>query len=58
MPLARISLREGGSTAYRQAIADGVQRALVETFNVPPDDRFQIIDEYPEIGRASCWGRV
>ena len=47
MPLARISLREGGSTAYRQAIADGVQRALVETFNVPPDDRFQIIDEYP-----------
>ncbi len=47
MPLARISLREGSSTAYRQAIADGVQRALVETFNVPPDDRFQIIDEYP-----------
>lgn len=46
MPLARISLREGKSAAYRQAIADGVQRALVETFNVPSDDRFQIIEEH------------
>ncbi len=46
MPLARISLREGKSAAHRQAIADGVQRALVEIFNVPPDDRFQIIEEH------------
>jgi len=47
MPLARISLREGRSAAHRKAIADGVHRALVETFNVPADDRFQIIDEHP-----------
>ncbi|HTZ76657.1 MAG TPA: tautomerase family protein [Stellaceae bacterium] len=47
MPLARISLRQGSSAAHRQAIADGVHRALTETFNVPADDRFQIIDEYP-----------
>ncbi|HUN47565.1 MAG TPA: tautomerase family protein [Stellaceae bacterium] len=47
MPLARISLREGTTAAHRKAIADGLQRALVETFNVPADDRFQIIDEYP-----------
>jgi len=47
MPLARISLREGSTAAHRKAIADSLQRALVETFNVPADDRFQIIDEYP-----------
>lgn len=46
MPLARISLREGKPAAHRQAIADGVHRALVETFNVPSDDRFQIIEEH------------
>lgn len=46
MPLARISLREGSSAAHRKAIADGVHRALVETFDVPPDDRFQIIEEH------------
>jgi 4-oxalocrotonate tautomerase len=47
MPLVRISLREGSSAAHRKAIADGVHRALVETFAVPADDRFQVIDEYP-----------
>jgi len=46
MPLVRISLREGSSAAHRKAIADGVHRALVEIFNVPSDDRFQIIEEH------------
>ena len=46
MPLVRISLRQGTTPAYRQAIAGGVHRAMVESLAVPPDDRFQAIDEY------------
>jgi phenylpyruvate tautomerase PptA (4-oxalocrotonate tautomerase family) len=46
MPLVRISLREGKSQGYRAAIADGVHRAMVETIDVPPEDRFQILTEH------------
>jgi 4-oxalocrotonate tautomerase len=46
MPLTRISLNAGKSDAYRAALVDGVQRALVETFNVPEDDQFVLIDEH------------
>ncbi|CAM5767769.1 tautomerase family protein [Labrys miyagiensis] len=45
MPLARISLTKGKSPDYRHALADNVHRALVEAFDVPANDRFQIIDE-------------
>jgi phenylpyruvate tautomerase PptA (4-oxalocrotonate tautomerase family) len=43
MPLVRISLGAHRSAADRRAIADTVQQALVDVFDVPPDDRFQII---------------
>ena len=46
MPLVRISLRAGQAPARRRAIADGIHRAMVETFTVPQDDRFQIISEH------------
>src|SRR5260221_11243024 len=46
MPLVRISLRAGRSEADRRAIGDAVHQALVETMEVPPDDRFQIITEH------------
>jgi 4-oxalocrotonate tautomerase len=46
MPLQRISVVSGRDVAYRQAVADGVHRALVETLNVPPEDRFQILTEH------------
>jgi 4-oxalocrotonate tautomerase len=46
MPLVRISLRHGTTPEYRRAIADGVHRAMVEAIAIPPDDRFQTIDEY------------
>ena len=46
MPLVWISLREGKPAAYRQAIGDGVHRAMVETINVPAPDRFQVITEH------------
>jgi 4-oxalocrotonate tautomerase len=46
MPLARIDLRRGKPPAYRKAICDGVYRALREIFNVPENDRFQIVGEH------------
>lgn len=47
MPLVRITLAQGASPERRHAVADGVHRALVETANVPADDRFQVIEEVP-----------
>jgi len=46
MPLVRICLRRGTTPEYRRAIADGVHRAMIEAIAIPPDDRFQTIDEY------------
>lgn len=46
MPLVRISLLKGKSNDHIRAIADGVHQALNETYEVPPDDRFQFVDQY------------
>jgi 4-oxalocrotonate tautomerase len=46
MPLVRISLREGTPAANRAAISEAVHQAMLETINVPPDDRFQVITEH------------
>ena len=46
MPMARISLLAGKSASYVRAVSDGVHRALVEAFDVPPDDRFQVIHQH------------
>jgi phenylpyruvate tautomerase PptA (4-oxalocrotonate tautomerase family) len=46
MPLTHISLRTGKTETYRQAICDGVYRAMRETFNVPEDDQFMAITEH------------
>ena len=46
MPLVRIDLRRGKPPAYRKAICDGIYRALRETFNVPENDRFMIVNEH------------
>jgi len=43
MPLIQISMRAGKPEAYRQAIFDGLYRAMRETFNVPEDDQFMTI---------------
>ncbi|MGO7155437.1 tautomerase family protein [Rhizobium leguminosarum] len=48
MPLVRISLRKGKSPDYLMALADNIQRALVETFDVPENDRFQAIHQHDE----------
>ena len=46
MPLINISLRAGKPEAYRQAIFDGLYRALRETLDVPEDDQFMTITEH------------
>jgi 4-oxalocrotonate tautomerase len=48
MPLAHISLRVGKPEAYRQAIFDGIYRAMREALNVPEDDQFMTISEHDE----------
>lgn len=48
MPLIHISLRKGKPDAYRQAIFDGLYRAMRETLNVPEDDQFMAIHEHDE----------
>jgi 4-oxalocrotonate tautomerase len=46
MPLVRISLLAGKPESYLQKVGDVVHRAMVETVNVPAQDRFQVITEH------------
>ena len=50
MPLVRIELRKGRSAQQRRAISDAVHTAMVESINVPPLDRFQLITEHEADG--------
>src|SRR5215213_8312223 len=59
MPLLHISLRAGKPEAYRQAIFDGLYRAMREALNVPEDDQFMTITEHDAANfryGASCFG--
>src|SRR3954471_19567422 len=46
MPLVRVSLAKGKPAEYRRRLGDAVHRALVETIDVPPADRFQVLTEH------------
>lgn len=46
MPLVRIALRHGKSSAHIAALRDGVYQAMREAFNVPADDRFILISQH------------
>ncbi len=46
MPLVRISHSKGKPAAVVEALSKGVHQSLMETFNVPADDLFQIITEH------------
>ena len=46
MPLVRISLLRGKPAEFRRRAGDAVHRALVETIDVPAQDRFQLITEH------------
>jgi 4-oxalocrotonate tautomerase len=50
MPLVRIDVPESMPRATRQAVADGVHAALVESIKIPADDRFQIVAAHPSGG--------
>ena len=43
MPLVRIDLAQGKPVDYRTTIGDVVYDAMLQSINVPDDDRFQII---------------
>ncbi|WP_338524481.1 tautomerase family protein [Pseudomonas batumici] len=49
MPFARISLHRGKSPEYLRLLSEGLHQALVETFEVPATDRFQVIHQH-EVG--------
>jgi len=46
VPLVRISLLKGKSKAHIRAIGEGVHQALIDAYNVPPDDLFQLICQH------------
>jgi 4-oxalocrotonate tautomerase len=48
MPLIHVSLRAGKPKPYRQAILDGLYRAMRDTLSVPEDDKFITITEHDE----------
>jgi hypothetical protein len=45
MPFTRISLSKGKPTDYLAAISKALDQAMVEAFEVPPNDRFQIFHQ-------------
>ncbi len=46
MPMSRISLLKGKSPEYLAALSHSLHRAMVEAFNVPEKDRFQVITQH------------
>jgi 4-oxalocrotonate tautomerase len=46
MPFVRIALPATVSTAHQSEISNSVHEAMVETFNVPPADKFQILNRH------------
>jgi 4-oxalocrotonate tautomerase len=42
MPLVHIHFKNSRTPAFRKGVGDSIQRALIESINVPSDDRFQI----------------
>lgn len=46
MPLVRVSLPQTTSPAEVTAVSGAIHRAMVETFNVPELDRFQVIHRH------------
>ena len=53
MPLVRIDLPDSFTLQQAQAAGNAVHEALVETMNVPHDDRFQLLTRHPQ-GAVVC----
>jgi len=50
MPLARISFVKGRPAGFGERVGTIVYEAMVETINVPRNDRFQVITEHDRTG--------
>ena len=50
MPLVRIDVKEGRSPEQLRRLADVVQEVMLEVFDAPDRDRYQIITVHP----AAC----
>jgi len=46
MPLVRIDVPTGKTAEYRAKIGEVVYNAMIQTLNVPQDDKFQVIAEH------------
>lgn len=46
MPLARLSVPAALPAAKTRSLLDAIHEALVETCNVPPKDRFQLVTRF------------
>ena len=46
MPLVRIDLIRGKSAAFRKTLGEIIYRAMLDTINVPANDKFQIFTEH------------
>ena len=47
MPLLRFDLIEGRSPSELRTLLDATHAAMLEAFEVPPGDRYQIVHEHP-----------
>jgi 4-oxalocrotonate tautomerase len=50
MPLVRVSLLDGKPDSIKQKVADSIHKAMVETINVPAEDKFQVFTEQSKSG--------
>lgn len=46
MPFVRIDLKQGKSAEFRKEVGNIVYQAIIDTVNVPTNDRFQVITEH------------
>lgn len=46
MPLIQIHLIEGKSEKYIEDVRDGIHNALITSWSIPKNDRFQLVTEY------------
>ncbi|WP_442908275.1 tautomerase family protein [Halobacterium sp. KA-6] len=46
-PLVTISTPEGKSDEYCKTVANQVNEAVLDTLDFPPDDRYQLVREFP-----------
>ena len=47
MPLLRFDLVEGRSPSALRTLLDAAHEAMLDAFQVPPGDRYQIVHEHP-----------